>query len=449
MNVEDSMSPDMIVDVHFDALPCVLPQITRPTIPYQAARLTMKPPFFAATVVATLMACTLARGQVAPSTAKIDAQPLELTNPDRYRIPSILEPVRRVTLIATTDSILRNQEVKAGALARDGQVVAQLDRTEAVAKLKLAQASVKEEQAILDGLKGDASQSVLAGARLEAAKARLELAQLELDRTTIRAPFSGKIVSSPLSDGQFVTKGTVIAELADVSSLKLLIPINRAAAALGSVVTLNHDGESLMGKIHALVPLSESFSLLHELRTPYTGAWLMIANPDGKLEPGERLHAPDLPENLLATIPEQALQKSPDNKEPTTIQVLRNEYVATVKVKRLGGVLAGTVQITGSLRPNDLLIVSSSVPLAPGTLVRFNPSSMPIEGTNPNPNVAGVLAEVTPPRFGGRVAPIGPPGSALPKAATSKKAEVRPTANPRPRDERPASRASGGQDSPF
>ena len=129
--------------------------------------------------------------------------------------------------------------------------------------------------------------------------------------------------------------------------------------------------------------------------------------------------------------------------------MLRNEYVATVKVKRLGGVLAGTVQITGSLRPNDLLIVSSSVPLAPGTLVRFNPSSMPIEGTNPNPNVAGVLAEVTPPRFGGRVAPIGPPGSALPKAATSKKAEVRPTANPRPRDERPASRASGGQDSPF
>ena len=415
----------------------------------------MKVSAIAATIVAMLLATFSARGQVASSTAtatataKIDVQPLELIAPERYQVPSVLEPVRRVTLIATSDSILRNQDAKAGAMVRDGQEVAQLDRTEAMAKLKIAQAVVKEEKALLEGFKGEATQSAVAEAHLEAALAKAELAQLELDRTTIRAPFAGMLLSSPLSDGQFVTKGTVVAELADVASLRVLLPLSRAAATLGGVVTLNHDGKSFSGKIQALVPLPESFSVLHELTTPFTGAWVLIANPDGKLETGQRIRSPGLPDNVLATIPEHALSKPSEPKDQTTIQVIRNEYVTALKVKRLGSFVSGTVQVSGPLRLNDLLILSSSVPLAPGTLVRFNSAAAPIEGTNPDPNVSGTLAELTPPKLVGRAAPIGPPGSAAPKTSASKKAGTRPALNPRGKEERSAPKAAGENSAPF
>ena len=408
----------------------------------------MKVPVIVATVVAMLLICSSALGQVAASSAKIDVLPLELTAPDRYQIPAVLEPARRVTLIATSDSILRNQDAKAGTLVREGQQVAQLDRTEAIAKLKIAQAVVKEEKAILNGLIGDASRAATE-ARLEAALARADIAQLELDRTTIRAPFSGKLVSSPLSDGQFVTKGTIVAELADVSTLRVLLPISRASASVGAASTLTRDAETLSGKIQALVPLPESFSVLHELTTPFTGAWVLIPNTDSKLESGQRVRGPDLPDQFLAIIPDQAIQKPADNKAPSSIQVIRNEYVVNMNVKRLGNFLAGTVQVCGPFRARDVLIVSSSTPLAAGTLVRFNAPLAQVEGTNPNPNIAGTWAELTPPKLGSRAAPIGPPGSAAPKSNATRKPDSRTSPATRGRDDRPASNPAATESSPF
>ena len=53
-------------------------------------------------------------------------------------------------------------------------------------------------------------------AQIEAAEARAELAQLALDRCSLKAPFAGMVLTYPVSVGQFVTKGTTVAELADV-----------------------------------------------------------------------------------------------------------------------------------------------------------------------------------------------------------------------------------------
>ena len=58
---------------------------------------------------------------------------------------------------------------------------------------------------------------------------------------------------------------------------------------------------------------------------------------------------------------------------------------------------------SGLLRETDALIIGSSVPLSPGTLVRFadSPSPRGIEGTSPDPSRGGVEAGITPP--GGRI----------------------------------------------
>ncbi len=145
----------------------------------------------------------------------------------------MLEPIRRVTLMAPADGILRAMSLAVGAMARDGQEIADLDRAEAKARVKIAEASVKEMSAEVKSAsgKGDASTTAIAEARLDAAKARSEIAHLELDRCSLRAPFAGRLLSASVSIGQYVSKGSAIADLADVSSLHVLVPVDRTKAA--------------------------------------------------------------------------------------------------------------------------------------------------------------------------------------------------------------------------
>ena len=126
----------------------------------------------------------------------------------------------------------------------------------------------------------------MAQARLDAAKARAELAQLELTRCTLKHPFAGKIINAPVSGGQYVTKGQTLAELADYSILKVLVPVDRTAVKAGGDLELIIEGKPLAGKVSALVPLPETYAPLRELATPWAAAWVNINNASGDHEPG-------------------------------------------------------------------------------------------------------------------------------------------------------------------
>ena len=93
-------------------------------------------------------------------------------------------------IAAPCDGIVRSLELPVGSSVRDRQEIAQLDRNEALARVKIAEANVKEMKAAIKG----AANSAVAGAKLEAAQARAELANLDLDRCTLRAPFAGRLL---------------------------------------------------------------------------------------------------------------------------------------------------------------------------------------------------------------------------------------------------------------
>ncbi|GAC1466451.1 MAG: hypothetical protein NVSMB9_07040 [Isosphaeraceae bacterium] len=370
-----------------------------------------------------LMTSTTSWGQALPSSARVETEPLDLIAPERYESPSLLVPIRKVTIVAQVDGVVRSQNAKEGDLVREGQVLFQFDKAEASASLRIAQAHVKEQKAVLDTTQVDSKPAQ--AARLEAAQAREELGRLQVDRCTLRAPFSGRILVADVSVGQFVRTGTTLAELADVSSLRALVPIPREGAAVGGPLTVSIDRQAIPGKIQALLPLSDSFAALREMACTYKMAWVVVPNSEGALEPGQRLLSPALPDAPIATIPAHALKKSPgkdketfakDAKGLAMLQVIRNEYVTDISVRVIGPLGGDRVQITGPLRRHDALIVSSSAPLLTGTLIRFNGSRGPgVEPINPNPAESGTTADVTPPRAGGRSAPIGTAGSAVPR----------------------------------
>ena len=90
-----------------------------------------------------------ASGQTMPTAARIESVPLELTMPEHYQVTELLEPIRRVTLIAPADGFVRRIEFRLGAAVRESQEIAQLDRNEASARVKMAAAEVKEKEAQL------------------------------------------------------------------------------------------------------------------------------------------------------------------------------------------------------------------------------------------------------------------------------------------------------------
>jgi multidrug efflux pump subunit AcrA (membrane-fusion protein) len=336
--------------------------------------------------------------------------------------------------MASADGMVRGMPLAVGAMARDSQEIVELDRAEAKVRVKIAESSVKEMQAEVNAVDSKASPSSLAiaQARLDAARARAELALLELDRCSLKAPFAGRLLATLVSTGQYVSKGTPIAELADISSLHVLVPVDRNAVKSGASIELVVEGKAVSGKVSTVLPLPESFSVLRELATPWAGAWVSFDNVGGGLEPGQRVKSPWAPDAPIATIPARALHQA-SSTGGASVQVLRNDYVSNITVHVLGPTGPERLQVSGAFRPNDLLVVESSKPLAAGTFLRFEHqgTGKAVEGYNPPVGETGAVANITPPGdAAGRIAPIGSPGAApSPKPGAAKPA-TKPAGKP-------------------
>jgi RND family efflux transporter MFP subunit len=120
-------------------------------------------------------------------------------------------------------------------LARDRQA-ATLQRVKsegefAAAELKrqegLSRAGVASQSQIADARRAGS----VAEANLLDARAGLEQAQRDLDRTEIRAPFKGRVRDEHIDVGQFVTRGTAVANLyaTDFAEIRLPIPDDQLA----------------------------------------------------------------------------------------------------------------------------------------------------------------------------------------------------------------------------
>jgi multidrug efflux pump subunit AcrA (membrane-fusion protein) len=344
--------------------------------------------------------------------AKVERAPLYLTPPDRYRVTTVVEPLRKVAVMAPSDGVLRTLAVPVGSTVREGQEIARLDTNGAMARLKIAMASVKEMQAEFDAVKQASrttTAAAIAEARLDAAKARGELAQMEVESCTLRAPFSGRIMDVLVSPGQYLSRGTTILEIDDVSSVRVLLPVDRTAVTVGGNVNFTVEGSGVTGRAQAVMPLTEGHATLRELASPLAAAWVIVANPTNTLEPGQRAQSPYLPNAPIAGVASYSILK--DEAGNPIVQVIRAERVADVPIRILGILGPDRTQVSGPFRASDVLIQTTSVPLRAGTFIRFNDAaSRGVEGQPPPADQVGEAAEVGSPG----VAPIGAGGRAKP-----------------------------------
>jgi multidrug efflux pump subunit AcrA (membrane-fusion protein) len=312
-----------------------------------------------------------------PTSARIETVPIELTMPERYQVSEVLEPIRRISVVAPADGVIESLGARLGSTVRSTQELVALDRRDASARLKAAHAEVKEKEALIGS---DPKLDRVYRAQLEAAQARAELAQLALERCTLRAPFAGRVTDLLVTEGQFVLRGTTILELADLSSLKAIQPVDRRHVAAGSSLSVQVEDKEVTGKVQAILPLPDDYLTLRELVTPLAAATLILPNPKGELEVGLRVRTSSVPTTPIAVIPKRSIkQENPRNSEGAIVQVIRNEFesnlpvqiVTNVAVSVLGEVGPDRIQVTGRFRPTDSLVVATSSPLLAGTVVKF------------------------------------------------------------------------------
>lgn len=149
-----------------------------------------------------------------------------------YRVAadSNLEGEVRRAVVAPFDGYLDEAMVKAGDRVRNGQEMSRLDdRDLTLEKLGYLSAQAKLQRQYEEAVaQRDRAEAKVLQAQLEQNRAELDLVESKLQRTRLKAPFDGLVVSGDLSQrlGSSIGQGEVLFEVAPLDSYRVILWID-------------------------------------------------------------------------------------------------------------------------------------------------------------------------------------------------------------------------------
>lgn len=264
--------------------------------------------------------------------------------------------------------------LREGSFVNKGDLLFKLDDAEIVTRInklvideKLASANESREKAQL--AKGGISQERFDETqnRLNIIRAEIEILKVDLAKTEIRAPFSGKIGLRNVSVGTLVNPQMVLASLQDVSLIKLDFSVpERYASDLkqGAMIsfTTDYSTRNFRAVIEAVEP-----DIAKATRTIPVRA--VSANPDGFLVPGAtarvRLDLKALVEKLF--VPSAAL--IPSIKGYNVYLMKSGKAVLRPVVTEIRTRLY--VEVTEGLVKGDTVVVTNLLRVKPGSPLKL------------------------------------------------------------------------------
>ncbi|MDP2266243.1 MAG: efflux RND transporter periplasmic adaptor subunit [Thiobacillus sp.] len=290
--------------------------------------------------------------------------------------------VDAVGALIAEDSVVLRPEIdgriekllfKEGQPVKKGAVLVVLNSAEQRARLAAAQADLglaesryrRSEELVA---KNFISRQALdeARANLDILRARRQQEQVALDKTVIRAPFSGVVGLRQVSPGAYVSKGNDLVRLDALGNLKLEVPVPETYLSLvriGLPITLTVDalpGQSFSGTVHAIDPVVDPVSRNVRVRA-------RIANPKGQLKPGMFARATaDLGGKTSAILlPEQVIVPKSDG----SYVFLAVDGKAELRKVTLGKREPGRVEIVSGVKAGDTVVLDGQIKLRPGVPV--------------------------------------------------------------------------------
>jgi len=277
-----------------------------------------------------------------------------------------IEANEQIEIRSEVSGIIENIAFTEGSAVSKGQVLFKVNDIElraqlAQAKTKESLASENERRAKLLLQKEAISQEEydIASADYRTAKAQTQLIQAQIGKTTVRAPFAGKIGLRSISPGTYVTPTTLIAKLVSTNPLKITFSIPEKYATEISknntiTFTVPNVKETFTAKIYALEPAIEATTRTLQIRA-------FTDNSNRKLLPGTFANI-ELPlKNIkdAIIIPTEAIVPIQDGKK---VFIANHGKAKEVKVETLTRTDKDVV-ITSGLKIGDTVLTSGVMSL--------------------------------------------------------------------------------------
>jgi membrane fusion protein (multidrug efflux system) len=334
------------------------------------------------------------------------------TMPVTTELPGRIDAVRVAQVRARATGILLKRLFTEGSEVKADDVLFQIDPAPLQADYDSAKASLAKAQAALTQMEAKADRykklvainavskqdyddadagALQAKADIEAAKAALETASLNLGYTKVTAPISGKIGEAKVTEGAYVTQSDAT-ELAVIQQLDPIYFDFTESSTDVLRMRRSFDG----GLLQKVAPDEAKVTLLLEDGTTYqqpgkllfsditvdpsTGMITLRAefpNPDRLLLPGmfARVQIEQAIDQDAITVPQRAVALGGDGSASVMVVTADNKVEAR-KIK-LGIAIEDKWTVTDGLKAGDTVIVEGLQKIKPGVTVKTVPFSQP------------------------------------------------------------------------
>jgi len=259
-----------------------------------------------------------------------------------------------------------------GQIVRKGELLVELENSEMVAGLALAEASLSESRSIYNRSKSLATTQAISASNLDQLlsqvqvnEAQVEAARARLANTVIVAPFSGRIGLRRVSPGSLVNTQTVITTLDDTDTIKLdfsvpetFLTVVRKGMSI-SAESIVYSGRTFDGEVVSIDTRVDPVSRAVKVRA-------MIPNPDSALKPGMFLTvALRRDQGKVLVVPEQAIVPEGTN------QYVFIAHAGAVEKRKItiGRRIPGYVVVTDGVSQGERVVTEGSAKVREGSAI--------------------------------------------------------------------------------
>jgi membrane fusion protein (multidrug efflux system) len=303
----------------------------------------------------------------------IVVEPREFTN--TLALTGSIEANEQVEIRGQVSGLVRSITFQEGSPVKKGQVLVKIDDTELRAQLSEALtrqslAAENERRASLLLKKEAISREEydVARAELKSAQAQTQLVRAQLSKTSVIAPFPGRIGLRNISVGEYLIPTTVVANLVSTDPVKITFAVpekyaSQVKANSQLLFTVAGSDTRYKAVVYAVEPGIEAATRTLQLRA-------RAANPSGALRPGSFANI-ELP---LATIADALLVPS-----QAIIPIQNGKKVFVSQDGKAKEVLVETstrteqdVLVISGLQAGDTVLTTGIMTLKEGAPVKVN-----------------------------------------------------------------------------
>lgn len=277
-----------------------------------------------------------------------------------------IEANENVEIRSEVSGIVEKISFSEGTNVSKGQVLLKVNDIElraqlsqAITKQKLASENERRAKLLLQKEAISQEEYDIASAEFRSLKSQTQLIQAQIAKTTIRAPFSGKIGLRNISPGTYVTPTTIITKLVSSSQVKISFSIPEKYASeiennVSILFTIPNNPQKFSAKIYAIEPEIETATRTLKIRA-------IADNSNGKLLPGTfatiELSLKNIKDAIV--IPSEAVVPIQDGK---VVYIANNGKAKEVKIETLART-SNDVVVTSGIKSGDTLLTSGLMSL--------------------------------------------------------------------------------------